>query len=442
MTSWLPRSLLARTALVILLALLASQALSVFLFRYYSREPRVQLAAIGYISQLRTVRAALEIIPTEQHQEFLRKLREERGIRVLRARADEALEPAPDIPALRLVRERLRAEFGADADVYVRPKAKADAPATLVTTINTSNGAFWVVFPRGRIIEPDFSSAWIGWGIFGVISALAGAIFLVSRVTKPLRSLAGAARELGQGHDAPPVTVTGPSEVRAVAVAFNQMREDLVRNEKERATFLAGVSHDLRTPLARLRLNIEMLPADPATRNDLENDIDDMNSIIAQFMDFARDESSEAISVVDVNVMLQKAAARATRLGATPTLALNVIPPIRLRPLALERAINNLVDNAIKHAGADITFSSATTEQELLIGVLDRGPGIPTNEVTRLKQPFTRLDDARSGISGAGLGLAIVERVAQTHRGKFELLPRANGGTEARLCLPLASVGR
>ncbi len=438
MRNWFPRSLLARTALVILLALLASQGLSHLLFSYYSREPRIQLAAIGYVQQLRTVRAALELLTVEQQDELLKKLREERGMRVLRPKSDELLEPAPDLPALRLVRERLRAEFGTEADVYIRPQKKPGLPNAFITTIDTASGKFWVVFPRNRVVEPDFSWAWIGWGSFGAMAALAGAIFVVSRVTKPLRNLANAARELGRGNLAAPVAVSGTSEVRDVALAFNQMREDLVSNEKERATFLAGVSHDLRTPLARMRLAIEMLPADPTTRSALENDIDDMNSIIAQFMDFARDESSESIEVVDVNAMLQKAAERGTRLHARPILALGNIPPVRLRPLAMQRAINNLVDNAIKHAGPDITISSAVTAHDLHIGILDRGPGIPVNEVERLKQPFTRLDDARSGLSGAGLGLAIVERIAKTHRGTFTLRPRAEGGTEAQICLPLA----
>jgi two-component system, OmpR family, osmolarity sensor histidine kinase EnvZ len=439
MTLWFPRSLLARTALVMLFALAASQALSVVLFRYYSREPRIQLAAIGYITQLRTIRAALETIPAEQHAEFLKKLREERGVRVLRPRADEVLEPAPDVPALRVVRERLRAEFGTEADVYTRPQAKAGTPPTLVTKIEAANTQFWVVFPRGRIVEQDYSSAWIGWGVFGALMALAAAVFVVSRVTSPLRNLADAARELGKGRNPSPVAVTGPSEVRAVAQAFNQMRDDLARSEKERANFLAGVSHDLRTPLARMRLGIEMLPADPATRTGLESDIEDMNSIIEQFMDFARDESVEQVEVTDVNALLRKAADRSARLGASPTLALGKPPLIRLRPLAMQRAINNLVDNAIKHAGGNITLASTVTASELHLSVLDRGPGIPANEIERLKQPFTRLDEARSGISGAGLGLAIVDRIARTHGGIFQLLPRDGGGIEARISMPLVA---
>jgi two-component system, OmpR family, osmolarity sensor histidine kinase EnvZ len=444
MIGWLPRSLLARTALVILFALVASQALSVVLFRYYSREPRIQLAAIGYITQLRTIRAALEIIPPEQHAEFLKKLREERGVRVLRPRADEVLEPAPDIPALRVVRERLRAEFGTEADVFVRPQVKPGTPPTLITKVEAANMQFWVVFPRGRIVEPDYSNAWIGWGTFGALMALAGAVFVVSRVTSPLRNLASAARELGKGHNPPPIAVTGPSEVRAVAQAFNQMRDDLARSEKERANFLAGVSHDLRTPLARMRLGIELLPADPAnptTRSDLEHDIEDMNGIIEQFMDFARDESSERVEVVDINALMERAAERARRLGASPTLALDRPPRVRLRPQALQRAINNLVDNAIKHAGNDITLASAVGKNDLQLSVLDRGPGIPPDEVERLKKPFTRLDEARSGISGAGLGLAIVERIARTHNGIFQLLPRDGGGMEARISVPLVSPG-
>ncbi len=429
----IPRSLLARTILVFVIALASSQVVSVLLFRHYSREPRIQLVAIGFMTQLKTIRAVLESVPVAQHQEFLKKLREEGGVRVTPPRGEDTLEPAPNVPALSVLRDRLRDEFGPQADIYQRPRPNPALPPVLIVKIFVGEREFWVVFPRNRIIEPDFSGAWLGWGVFGALLALAGAVFLVSRVTKPLRELAKAARELGQGLNPAPVAEIGPIEVKSVAAAFNQMRDDLARVEQERATFLAGVSHDLRTPLSRLRLGIEMLPADPETRQDLEQDIEDINSVISQFMDFARDENHEKPELTDLNLIAQHAADRARRAGAEITLELGDIPPTTMRPLAMQRVIVNLIDNALKHAGTPMILRTQLRGSQIALSVLDSGPGIPANEVERLKQPFTRLNDARSGASGAGLGLAIIDRIAKLHGGTFQLLPREGGGLEARV---------
>lgn len=446
-----PKSLLARTAIVIVLALIASQLVSVLLFRYYSQQPRFQLSAIVYISHLKTIRAALETIPPAQHRDFLLKLREERGIRVIPPQriADEPLEPAPNTPAILAARERLRDQFGPESDIFVfqRPQRALAAqegrpalPPAFITKIPVGSTFYWVLFPQNRVIEQDYSIAWLGWGVFGGILALAGALFLVSRLNRPLQALSAAAREIGQGRQPPPVTEMGPEEVRSVAVAFNQMRENLTRLDQERATFLAGVSHDVRTPLSRLRLGLEMLPADPAMRADLEKDIEDINGVIDQFMDFARDENKESLESVDLNLLLQSAAERARRGedgGAQITLELAPQATLKMRPLAMKRLIGNLIDNARKHAGPDITLQTAREGDHIVMAVLDRGPGIPPDQVERLKQPFSRLDVSRSGHSGAGLGLAIVERIARIHGGQFELLPRAGGGTEARVIFPL-----
>jgi two-component system osmolarity sensor histidine kinase EnvZ len=236
------------------------------------------------------------------------------------------------------------------------------------------------------------------------------------------------------------VTEAGPTEVRAVAVAFNQMRRDLERVDRERATFLAGVSHDLRTPLSRLRLGVEMLPADPATRSDIERDIADISGVVDQFMDFARDEGTEAPEPTNLNQYVEAIAERARRAGADITLELGASFVAPIRQQAFKRLLNNLIDNAVKHAKTAITirlqpiaYSAPGTCGVFSISVLDRGPGIALDQVDRLKQPFTRLDSSRTGASGAGLGLAIIERIAKIHNATFELLPREGGGTEARV---------
>ena len=435
-----PQSLLARTALVLLFALIASQLVSIALFRHYSREPRVQLVAIGFVGQLKTIRAALEIIPPEQQREFVQRLRDERGMRIFRIRDEEPMEVAPDIPALRAARERLREEFGGESEIFIRTRPqKPDAAPILITRLPLRDGAVYVVFPRNRIVEQDYTYARIGWGVFGGAIALASAVFLMWRVNRPLKALQIAAQELGRGNAPPPVTEVGPSEVRSVAVAFNQMRDDLQRVDRERATFLAGVSHDLRTPLARLRLAVEMLPTDQTTRADIEGDIADINGVVDQFMDFARDERTEPTEPTDLNRLVELVVERAQRAGTDVTLELGWPASLPVRRQAIKRVLGNLLDNAIKHARAPLVVrTNVSASGAISISVLDRGSGIAPEDVERLKKPFTRLNSSRTGASGAGLGLAIVERIAKLHGATFELLPREGGGTEAKLTFPAA----
>jgi two-component system osmolarity sensor histidine kinase EnvZ len=295
-----------------------------------------------------------------------------------------------------------------------------------------------VAFPRNRI-ERDTSEALMYWGFAGIAIALAAALFMAWRLGRPLNQLSVAATRLGKGEDPGPIPEAGPSEIREVAQAFNKMKDDLRRIERERTTFLAGVSHDLRTPLSRLRLGIEMLgDKDPQMQKELVGDIEDINAIIDQFLDFARGESAEATVAADLNDLARAAAERFARSGAQVKCELGAVPRCRLRPVAIQRLVENLVGNAVRHAGGEIVIRTAKEKGQLVLAVLDRGPGIPADEIERLKMPFTRLDDARSGASGAGLGLAIVERIARMHSGRFDIRPREGGGLECRVSLPLA----
>jgi two-component system osmolarity sensor histidine kinase EnvZ len=216
------------------------------------------------------------------------------------------------------------------------------------------------------------------------------------------------------------------------------MRADLLRLDSDRATFLAGVSHDLRTPLSRLRLGIEMLDADAATRRDIEQDIEDINDVIDQFMDFARDESRETVETIDLNLIVRAAIQSAARGNTVLTITHELHDPliVLIRPHAIKRVVTNLIENAIKHAETDIHIvTRPDANGSAIFSVMDRGAGIAIDDIERLKQPFTRKDNARTGASGAGLGLAIVDRIVKIHGGTFHLLPREGGGLEARVTL-------
>jgi two-component system osmolarity sensor histidine kinase EnvZ len=219
------------------------------------------------------------------------------------------------------------------------------------------------------------------------------------------------------------------------------MMASLKHLEEDRALLLAGVSHDLRTPLARLRLGIEIGAGDETLRAGMADDIEEMDRIIGQFLDFARGHQRTAHELRDPNEIVRASVERYTRAGRDVRFAPGALPPVPLRPTAWSRLIANLVDNALAYGAPPVEITTYLANGRCVVDVADRGPGIAPGDVDRLKQPFTRANSARSnanGVAGAGLGLAIVDRIARLHGGSFELLRRDGGGTIARVAIPLA----
>ena len=432
-------SLLWRTFAVVVAALVLSQAAALWLFDRYLTQPRIAQSTRNFVSHLKTVSAAMQTLDAAAQRAFIARVAEQEGIRIMPERTGQRMHPVDDRPGLALFRERIRESFGPGADVYARegdPSDPGARPRVLWVRLPAGERQFWVAFPRARV-ERDPVTAMVVWSVAGLVIALLATLLILWRLNRPLNELATAAAQLGRGGDPSPVAETGPSEIRGLARAFNQMKTDLVQAGRERATFLAGVSHDLRTPLARLRLDVEMLEGkvSPEVQRGMVEDVEDMSAIIDQFMDFTRTESAEPLSLVDLSELARHCAERFARSGAAVRCDLAEVPPLMLRPLAIQRLVDNLVGNAARHAGGEILLRTAREGKRVILSILDRGPGIPAALVERLKQPFTRLDEARSGSSGAGLGLAIANRVALLHAGRLDLLPRDGGGLEARLTL-------
>jgi len=205
---------------------------------------------------------------------------------------------------------------------------------------------------------------------------------------------------------------------------------------------LAGVSHDLRTPLARLRLGIELGGADASARAGMVADIEEMDQIINQFLDFARDDVAVATDPIDINRELAKCVERYTQAGRDVRLQPGPPALVRIKPTAVTRVVSNLIDNGLAYGLPPLEVTTAQRDGATIVDVADRGTGIELGDVERLKQPFTRAGESRAradGAAGAGLGLAIVDRIARLHGGSFDLLPRAGGGTIARVIFPTAA---
>jgi len=231
------------------------------------------------------------------------------------------------------------------------------------------------------------------------------------------------------------------SELREVSSTFNKMADSLAELDAERTMILAGVSHDIRTPLARLRLAVEMLPEKEAgyLKDGMVKDIADMDNIIHQFLDFVKGTEGEPTQMTDLNTLLQALQERQARAGRNLVIELAPTYFIPIRPLAMQRLLDNLVGNAYNYGGGQVRVTNRITASYVVISVLDSGPGIPESHLEKLLRPFQRLDTARSNAGGSGLGLAIADRIAKLHHGKLELLNRPEGGLEARLSLPIVN---
>jgi two-component system osmolarity sensor histidine kinase EnvZ len=418
-----------RSFLLIAALLVVSVAASFQILRVAEREPRARELARQAVSVVNLTRAALVNADPYRRRELLIEMNEREGIRIYPVTNEEELRPLRPDGRLERVAERVRAELGA----ATRFAAARDDMRGFWVSFFIDQDEFWVMLPRERF-DPEFGLGWLGWGAALLALALLGASLIAASLSRPLRALAGAARRVGHGETPAPLAETGPRELATVSAAFNRMARDLEALERERAMVLAGISHDVRTPLSRLRLALEMSGAEAGAAQGMSADIDEMDQVIGQFLEFARGETEER-ERQDPGALLDEVGEHYARLGRKVAVRKGSVAPFPFARMALRRAISNLVENALRYAGEPVEVEARREGAQVVIEVLDRGPGIPDGEAERLKRPFTRLDPARSGRGGAGLGLAIVERVARAHGGRLELAPRAGGGLVARLSL-------
>jgi two-component system osmolarity sensor histidine kinase EnvZ len=425
----IPGSLLARAFVLIFVLIVLSLAASVALFRHVEQEPRSRQMAQMVVSVVNLTRAAILSAAPEWRGALLSELAESEGLRVQIGEFDDVIEPLPEHPPeLHLMTQKVRLLLGDDT----RFAAKRNGVDALWVSFLIGNEEFWVALPRERIEHP-VSQVLLLWGLVVLLLALAGAYFIARQVAQPLKRLAQAAVLVGQGENPPHLPEDGAREVIAVSRAFNQMSADLAANERERALVLAGISHDLRTPLARVRIAAE-LSSDDFLREGLSADVEQMDAVIRQFLDYARLDENEATEMVDLAALTGDVVQRYA--GQNITLDLQSVPIVAVRPLLLKRALVNLLDNAIKYGGGEIAVRLAQQGDCVELSVMDKGAGIPLEQREAVKRPFVRLDAARSDVAGSGLGLAIVDRAARIHRGELQLGECEGGGLLAKLILP------
>jgi signal transduction histidine kinase len=441
MKPW-PGSLAGRVALLLVAGLLAVYGLSLW---SAMRENAAQGDAMMRDYLARDVDAALRLLdrlPAAERAGWLPQL--DRAHYRWRLEAPAAGAPAPEA---QLVRAQLLARLGATrmADAAEAVPQPGGAPE-LQIGLRLADGQplTLVLTPPARRLPPE---ALVRLAL-QVLLLGACVLLAVRLVTRPLATLATAAARLGDDPEAPPLPEQGPSEVRHAAAAFNAMQRRLAAQTAERIAervqILAAVSHDLQSPITRLRLRSELLPDDGpgGLRARLQSDLDEMQQLVDSGLAYARSAHAalEPPRAVDVAALLDAIAC--DRADAAQAVAWTPAAPCVLptRPEALKRIVGNLLDNALKFAGeAELALEHDEQAGAVLIAVRDRGPGIAADQLAQALQPFVRGEPSRNrATGGSGLGLAIVQRLAEAIGARFELLPREGGGLQALLWLPAA----
>jgi signal transduction histidine kinase len=307
---------------------------------------------------------------------------------------------------------------------------------SFVAQVRLNDGALVTFDSR----QPAQTAGW-PYRLLLSLAVLLAAVIAVSLVavrwtTRPLKALADAADELGRNIDRAPMPEKGPLEVTRAARAFNTMQERLARHIRERSATLAAMSHDLKTPVNRLRLRAELLD-DTEVKKKISQDLEEMESMLYATHEFMRGgESPEKAQPIDVKALLESLQADAQVMGGKVTIEGAASWPYVGRPQALKRCLGNLLDNALNY-GDSATMFVEDAPDRLTIRIRDRGPGIPERDLERVFEPFYRLEGSRSrDTGGTGLGLSIARNIAQMHRGTLTVHNVKDGGLEAVLTLP------
>ncbi|HVM80865.1 MAG TPA: ATP-binding protein [Stellaceae bacterium] len=322
--------------------------------------------------------------------------------------------------------ERVGRPFQIDADFD---------PRDVLVSIALDDGVLQVAVPKKRLFTPT-TYIFVLWMVGSSLVLFAVAMLFMRNQVKSLRRLAAAAESFGKGRDVPNFRLSGATEVRQTGAAFLLMRERIRRQVAQRTEMLAGVSHDLRTPLTRMKLALEFLEESP-TLAELKSDVTQMERMVQGYLDFARGEGGETPREVDLPMLLEEAVANARRDGAPVTLAAPEAFAISLRPDAVKRAIANLIANARRY-GRHVWVIAVPVKDGVDILVDDDGPGIPPAQREAVFRPFFRLDPARNPQGGSvGLGLTIARDVALSHGGDISLEESPQGGLRVRVHLPV-----
>jgi signal transduction histidine kinase len=426
-----PRTLFARVTLIIVIGLAIAQLLTFASIRYERGIAMRELMMTGIERDIASSVAILDRLPADEREGWLARL-ERRNYRFVLG--GTAQGTAPDTP--------LAQQFATSIAEAMRPfrivkvAQVTNPPQGLQIQVRLSDGASVIVHAR-RVDMPV--SNWVMWLLWVQLLVLAVcAWYAVRLVTRPLAQLADAADELGPDLKSQPLPEEGPTEVKHAARAFNAMQKRIAGYMSERVEILAAISHDLQTPITRMRLRTELMDSEP-DRHKFRQDLDEMHALVREGVTYARTlhGATEPPLRVDADALFESMLADYEDAGRQVRLEGRMGVPIVTRPNALRRIVMNLIDNALKF-GDDVRLQVRAEPGKLVLAVVDNGPGIPPDELQHVLKPFYRVESSRNrSTGGTGLGLAIAHQLATAMGAELALRNRSEGGLEARLTLDI-----
>lgn len=435
----LPHSAFARTMALIAALLLINQVVSYIMIGLYVVKPSMQQISSVVARQVEGILALdqwliAEEISRDQRQRLVDRYTEATAIEGI-SEDSAQYYGLNEATTYNFLSAQLSELLQARTEVRI---AQGDKYRVWLRTENLPG--YWLVFNLDSFDEARFSPLLFYLIVIGTLSVIGGMLF-TNWQNRPLKALEAAAQQIGQGDYPAPLVERGSSEIIAVTRAFNQMMQGVKQLEQDRALLMAGVSHDLRTPLTRIRLATEMMPPnEDYLAEGIISDIDDMNAIIDQFIDYVRVDTDADQELKNLNYIVEDVVAHVPETWQS-NIAVNYqpLPNIGVREVSIKRVLLNLLENAERYGRGRVLVETGydAERDSVWFKVCDDGPGIAANQIEYLLQPFTQGDKARA-MKGSGLGLTIVKRLIERHQGRVLFgISRRLGGLMVRVELPV-----
>jgi len=426
-----PRSAFGQTVFLVAALLLINQIVSYITVSFYVVKPTIEQVNLILSKQVKTVFIEWEE-GVEVSKEASDKFFEITGIEVMTQR--QAMSEG-----LAETREYSMLSRSMSKELYGSARVRISQTDPLVYWVEAPQApGYWVRVPLTGLQENNLKFLTFYLSSIGFLSVLGGWLF-ARHLNRPLKALQQAAVKVGVGDFSTKLEEQGSTEVIEVTRAFNQMSRGIAALENDRRLLMAGVSHDLRTPLTRIRLATEMMSDDEDyLREGIIHDIEDMNAIIDQFIEYLRHHKREELELEDLNAIVSEVVEAEQKHHRTITFKENPsLSEVPVSMVAIKRVVTNMIENAIRYSDGDIEVETRVSSNKkfAMVVVNDHGPGIPESELETVFEPFKQGDAAR-GSEGSGLGLAIIKRIVDMHGGRVQLLNRPEGGLSAQIYLP------
>lgn len=437
-------SLFWRTFLLLMLLLIITALGWLQSFRVLSEVPFSQGVAQQIVSTANLTRYALISADSDYRPDLLHVLAYQEGVRIIPREDNDkwtSLQAQGNIPEL--IESQTKASLGEQTIVA----GSVNGEPGLWVSITIEGDNYWLMIRRD-LLDPPFGTAWVWWAFVAFLVGTLGATVLTQRTVRPLAELSSAAKKLGRGEKPDPLPENSQTaEIANVNKNFNHMVQELERMESDRELLLAGVSHDLRTPITRLRLEVELASLPEDTQQAMVSDLEQMESIVNQFLAYSH-RSKQPLERVDLGLCVNDTI-NDTRMRSKDDVKIETSIMgnlyVMAHPTELVRAIQNLLVNADRYGRTpesgqlELNIQVLRQGNDAVLRIADKGKGVPKEEMARIMRPFERGDTARGGAKGTGLGLAIVERVVRRSEGKISLSSNHPHGLIVELSMPLAN---